>query len=149
MLVYRTCKARHSIMDGTGAKLQGGRWNSAGREVVYGSASFAGSLLEILAHAAPRRLPGAHHCGRIHVRDDVEIERLEAADLPGWHAADQEASRGFGDRWLEEARTVALVVPAAAARPFGRNVVINPDHPKADRVEVEAPVPVSWDPRLF
>ena len=50
MLAWRITKARHAPYDGTGARLHGARWNSPGRTVVYAADSFAGALLEILAH---------------------------------------------------------------------------------------------------
>ena len=52
---WRIVKERHaaSALDGEGARLHGGRWNSAGVRVVY--TSFAKSLaaLEILVHVRP------------------------------------------------------------------------------------------------
>jgi RES domain-containing protein len=42
-----------------------------------------------------------------------------------------------------------LVVPALPARPHGRNILINPRHPDADRIVVSRPFPVPWDERLF
>jgi RES domain-containing protein len=147
---YRLTKARHPVFDGTGAALHGGRWNSPGRPVVYCADSFAGAILEILVHAnRPLRLPGPHHAARIEIPDDVPVEVLDAASLPGWDAEDGGASRRFGDHWLDEARTAVLSVTAATAQPFGRNLVINPAHPRAGRLQVGPSVPVEWDPRLF
>lgn len=149
MWAYRTCKRRYDPLDTTGAREVGGRWNSPGRGVVYASDSFAGTLLEIIAHAEPRRLPGPHHCSRVEIPPDVGVERLEADDLPGWDDEDLGASRDFGDAWLREKRTVALLVPAVPARPFGRNVLLDPEHPDFSKLVPEDPVAVSWDPRLL
>jgi RES domain-containing protein len=44
--VYRIADERHAIWDGTGAALVGGRWNSPGRPVIYGSLSYACAMLE-------------------------------------------------------------------------------------------------------
>lgn len=149
MFAWRTCKARHDPYDGTGAALEGGRWNSPGRPVVYLSDSFAGSILEILVHSSrPRTLPGAHHAVRVSIPDEL-VERLEAEQLPGWELPDSPAARAFGDEWLAGARSVALVVPAVPSRPVGRAVLVNPLHADAGRIVRGAPFAVPWDERLF
>ena len=146
---WRVCKTRYAPYDGTGAREWGGRWNSAGWSVVYASDSFAGAILEILAHAAyPRTLPGPHHAARFDV--PAELVEVVAPDaVAGWDAKDSPAARSFGDRWLEEGRSAVLVVPALPARPIGRSVLVNPAHPDAARITVSAPFPVPWDDRLF
>ena len=149
MLAWRISKIRHPPFDGTGARLRGARWNSPGRPVVYAADSYAGSILEVLAHALrPRTLPGAHHAVRIDI-PDVLVESLDPATLPGWDARGSPEAVEFGDRWLAEARSAVLIVPALPARPEGRNVLVNPLHPDAGRLSVSAPFPVPWDERLF
>lgn len=149
MVAWRVCKARFPPFDGTGAMLRGARWNSRGRPVVYAADTFAGALLEILAHALrPRTLPGPHHAVRIEVPDAL-VETLDPAAIPGWEAKGSPQARAFGDRWLEEARSAALVVPAVPCRPVGTNVLVNPEHPDAGRIVVSEPFDVPWDERLF
>lgn len=149
MVAWRICKARFAPFDGTGAMLRGARWNSPGRPVVYAADSFAGALLELLAHALrPRTLPGPHHAVRIEI-PDAAVEVLDPAALPGWDAKGSPEARAFGDRWLEEARSPALVVPAVPARPVACNVLLNPMHPDAARISVSEPFEVPWDERLF
>jgi RES domain-containing protein len=149
MLAWRACKVRHDPYDGAGARLVGGRWNSAGRAVIYASDSFAGALLEILAHSSrPRTLPGPHHAVEIDIPESL-IERLQPDDLPGWDRRDSGEARRFGDRWLAEARSAVLLVPSIPSRPVGRTVLINPEHPSARRVRRGAPFAVPWDERLL
>lgn len=142
MVAWRVCKARFAPFDGTGAMLRGARWSSAGRPVVYAADSFAGALLEILAHALrPRTLPGPHHAVRIQVPDAL-VETLDPAALPGWDTKGSPEARAFGDRWLAEARSAALLVPAVPARPVARNLLVNPEHPDAGRITVSEPFEV-------
>jgi RES domain-containing protein len=149
MLAWRISKARHAPFDGTGARLRGARWNSPGRPVIYAADSFAGSILEVLAHALrPRTLPGAHHAIQIDIPDGL-VEVLDAAALPGWDVKGSPEALAFGDRWLAENRSAVLVVPALPARPIGRNVLINPLHRDATRLVVSTPFLVPWDERLF
>ena len=50
MTAIRLFRSRYSPRDATGAKLQGGRWNSVGREMLYASESLALACLEVLVH---------------------------------------------------------------------------------------------------
>jgi len=146
---WRVAKVRHPAYDGTGARLYGARWNSPGQAVIYAADSFAGALLEIIAHSLrPRTLPGSHHAVRIDIPDDL-VESLAPDALPGWESKGSPEALAFGDAWLAERRSAALVVPAVPARPVGRNVLINPDHPDARRLVVSEPFDVPWDDRLF
>ena len=105
--------------------------------------------MEILAHSMrPRTLPGPHHAVRIEIVDE-QVEELDSEGLPGWEERDSPAARDYGDRWLEEMRTPALVVPALPSRPIGRTVLINPRHRTAGAIEVSATFDVPWDERLF
>jgi RES domain-containing protein len=63
--VYRVCRARYARLDGAGALLVGGRWNSSGRAVVYMAESIALAVLENLVHNGQTRLPARLRlCGR-------------------------------------------------------------------------------------
>jgi RES domain-containing protein len=146
---WRVAKKRHPPYDGTGALLRGGRWSSPGRAVIHAADTFAGAILEILAHALrPRTLPGRHHAVRIDVPDGL-IEFLDPSDLPGWDAKGSPGAVRFGDAWLAERRSPVLAVPAVPCRPIGRLLLINPQHPDAGRIAVSAPFDVPWDERLF
>lgn len=77
------------------------------------------------------------------------MEVLEAGDLVGWDSRDSEVARAFGNRWFDEARSAVLCVPSLPARPIGNNVLINPQHPDAARIQISEPFDVPWDERLF
>ena len=129
--------------------LVGARWNSAGRPVIYASDSFAGAILEILAHSLrPRTLPGLHHAVRITIPDHM-VESLDEGDLPGWEERDSAAALEYGDGWLAEMRTPVLVAPALPSRPVGRTVLINPVHPDVGQIQRSETFLVPWDERLF
>ena len=50
--IYRIVKEKRAdtAMDGNGARLYGGRWNSIGRPVVYVAGSESLAILKILVH---------------------------------------------------------------------------------------------------
>jgi RES domain-containing protein len=149
MLAWRISKVQYPPFDGTGARIAGARWNSPGRSMIYAADTFAGAILEILAHALrPRTLAGAHHAVRIDIPDDL-VEVLDPAALPAWETKGSPEARAFGDGWLVEQRSAVLLVPAVPSRPIGRNVLINPEHSDVSRITVSAPFAVPWDERLF
>jgi RES domain-containing protein len=76
---------------------------------------------------------------RITLPDDLAVEEISPAQLPGWNAADRLASRRYGDAWLSEQRTCVLRVPAIAI-PEERNVLLNPLHPLFERIRADAPL---------
>lgn len=149
MRIYRVADGRHPIWDGMGAALIGGRWNSPGKPVIYGSLSYACALLEILAHANTGRVPATHQYVIAEAPEGVSVETLEGDVLPkGWDAENKASARAFGDQWLLEARSAVLIIPSFIAR-LDRNAMVNPLHPDAEQLIVSKPEKVMWDKRLF
>ena len=149
MQIYRIGDSRHPLWDGTGAAMVGGRWNSVGRPVIYGSLSYACAMLEILVHANIGHIPATHSYVVAELADTFPIERHAAHTLPkGWDSDDHSIAQRFGDQWLQEARSVVLVVPSVVAA-LEWNAVINPLHPNAHQFVVSSSQKVIWDQRLF
>jgi len=57
-------------------------------------------------------------------------------------------SRRIGAAWATARASLALSVPSYVARPWGRNILLNPAHPAFGRVTVAEVVDIVWDPRL-
>ena len=149
MQIVRIADSRHPVWDGTGAMLFGGRFNSPGKPVIYGALSFAGAMLEVLVHARIGKVPRHHVFVTAEVPPDMLVERAGPDLLAvGWDTSDLEIARGFGDRWLAEARSAVLLVPSVVARGEW-NAMVNPAHRDAGRLVVAAPQAVIWDARLF
>ena len=144
---FRIADIRHTIFDGRGAMLHGARWNSPGRLVVYASESYAGALLEILAHASGS-VPRSQGYIEIEIPADVSIEEVTPGDLPDWDSPSFETARAFGDRLYDERRTPVLMVPSVATR-IERNILLNQEHPDFARIRASQPLPVRWDERLW
>jgi RES domain-containing protein len=145
---YRIADRRHSIFDGEGASSYGGRWNSPGRRVIYAAETYAGAMLEVLAHTNIGRIPRTQSWIEITIADEVKIEEVREGDVRGWDAVDHLASRVYGDRWYDQGRTAVLIVPSVLAGPE-RHIAINQRHPDFVKLRATAPKPVNWDERLF
>jgi RES domain-containing protein len=149
MKIFRIADERHPIWDGSGAAMIGGRWNSVGRPVIYGSLSYSCAMLEILAHANIGMIPASHCFVVADVPEGVSMETHAAHVLPkAWDAEDSPVAREFGDQWLKEARSALLILPSVIAR-LDWNVLVNPMHADANKLIVSTPEKVIWDKRFF
>ncbi len=148
MKAYRIADRRYPLMDGVGAFLCGGRWNSKGQRIIYAASTYAGALLEQLAHANIGRMPRSQVWIEIEIPDDLAIQRVAPADVPEWNADHMQTSRERGDRWIREAATAILIVPSAVTAGLESNVLINQSHADFRRITACEPRPVQWDPRL-
>jgi RES domain-containing protein len=146
--VYRIGSRAHPLLDGRGAA-HSARWNSRGRLVIYASEHYATALVEKAAQLGVFRLPRTLVFARLDIPPDVAVEELTPDGLPGWDADDRTTSRQYGDRWYDEQRSVALLVPALAAPGLERNVLINQQHPEFRRIAASAPEQVRCHPRLL
>lgn len=136
---------------GKGGLVAPSRWASAGQLVSYAAESLALAALETIA--------GAGRMGRLTDMVYVAATLNEAAihappkeRLPdGWNRRPPgDASRRFGDKWLNAREEVALRVPSVVI-PDGWNYVINAAHPHTSEVLtlVEEPKPLELDPRIL
>ena len=144
---FRIGDPRFPLMDGVGAALIGGRWNSVGRPVVYASLSFGGALIEQLAHAGIGRLPPRVYV-LITVPSGFRVAEPDTNALAGWDRDDFVAGRRIGHAWLESGRTVALIVPSKTGAPFERHVILNPRHADFPALVVSPLERLAWDARL-
>jgi RES domain-containing protein len=147
--VYRLTKRRYPVYDGSGAALEGARWNSPGRLLIYTSEHYATAILEKLVHAGRALLPGPHHAAAIEIPDDLPTEQFDPSAVAGWDAEESASARAYGDDWHAAGRTAVLVVPSLPGQPIERNFIINPAHPDAARIRVQPAFDVVWDGRLF
>jgi len=114
--------------------------------MVYAAAAFEGALLEQLVHANIGRLPPGRVACRISMPDVLDVPSLDVDEHEDLRR--EATSRRIGEEWAASGESVALVVPSFVARPWGRNVLLNPTHPDIGRVTVRELVDLIWDPRL-
>lgn len=149
-LVYRIARAVHPILDGEGARLYGGRWNSPGMPMVYTAGSMALAVLELLVHTDPDLLPTDLTAYTIEVPNGIAIDRVDRRRLPRrWreHPAPRAGAR-FGDAWAAGCASAVLALPSTIV-PESDNYLINPRHPDAGGIRVVRKRRFTFDPRLL
>jgi RES domain-containing protein len=153
-LIWRIERRKHarSPFSGVGAKLNGGRWNSVGKSVVYSSATLSLAALEKLVHMQLRHFRKQDLVSfSAEILDTVLIEQKEETDLPqNWRSSELYHLEliQIGDEWLMSDRTAVLRVPSAII-PQEYNYLLNPAHPDFANIKIGAPEPFIFDKRLF
>lgn len=149
MRVWRLTRAVYAAdpLSGQGAALAGNRWNSPGVRIAYASTSRPLAVLEMLVHVTRDTLPADPVLIPVEVPDGLVAE---ATSLPvDWAALPYgPEARRFGDDWIAERGTLALLVPSVVL-PAERNVLINPAHPAMRRVRVRPAEAFAFDRRLL
>lgn len=147
MVVWRF--SRHEALDGRGGLLASARWHTRGTAILYCAPNPATALLEVLVNGGVRDPDalGHHRFLKIGVPDDVAQQQVDEARLPVDWSRHPSVTRAWGDRWLQERRSLVLTVRCVLV-PETYNVLINPRHPDAGRVNCIASFPYPVDSRL-
>jgi RES domain-containing protein len=134
---------------GQGARLFGGRWNSRGVRVVYASTSLALAAIETFVHIEPSLLPDDLVSIEGEIPEGIKIGKVELKTLPSnWHGTGSDLLHRFGDDWIRNAETAALLVASAAIRGEW-NVLLNPAHPDFGKIKFRKPQSFQFDARMF
>lgn len=132
--------------NGIGGVYASGRWHTQGRRIIYASESLALASLEKLVHAHSLRALTQLNYFQITIPDDL-IERAQGLP-PDWNSDPvTSATQAYGDRWLAERRSAALLVPSAII-PVEYNCLLNPAHAAFELRWINGPTPFSYDPRI-
>lgn len=152
MILWRIARAGYERLDGEGARLYGGRWNSPGRPVVYASTTLSLAALEYLVHVEPLTAPGDLVAMEIRVPESrfagarAEPSQFPQGDWRQYPAPEWQAE--LGDTWIEDGTFLWLAVPSVLV-PQEYNVLINPGHRRMSEVRVVSTRPFAFDGRLL
>jgi len=144
--VFRVCRARYARLDGEGARLVGGRWNSPGHAAVYMAQSVALAVLENLVHMPRQDFPTGYVCVSAVLPDWIDV--VNERDLRLRENLRDLSPQALGDWWLGSGTSTVLAVPSAVIRDE-RNYLLNPAHPDFASIRVEPPALFHFDERLF
>lgn len=149
MRLYRITSAPFARLDGEGARLYGGRWNSRGIAVVYASTTLSLAALEYLVHTDVDTVPSDLVAITIDVPDGAATEEVALDELPdGWRSGvDHPDCIVRGDAWIRRGTALVLKVPSAVI-PTEINSLLNPAHPAATGITTTSE-PFAFDPRLL
>lgn len=147
---WRITKQKHAktAFSGEGARLYGGRWNSAGRPVIYTAESRALALAEILVHLESAQTLSRYVVFQVEIHESC-IADLDVDSLPkNWRRVPAlKRLQAIGDDWLASGKSAVLRVPSAIV--LGEfNYLLNPLHPDFAKLQIHGPEKFSIDRRL-
>jgi RES domain-containing protein len=151
MRFWRICRRRYAAKNasGEGARLYGGRWNSRGVGMIYASTSLSLAAVETFVNLEPNLRPADLVSIEGAIPDPIQTLRFDVRALPTrWYETRDESLRRFGDEWIRDGRSAALLVPSAAIRGEW-NVLLNPAHAEFSKIEFRDPEPFEFDARMF
>jgi RES domain-containing protein len=138
-------------LSGLGAKETGGRWNRKGTPIVYASESIALACLETLVHlGGADPLPLNRYLIKISIPSAAwkARSRFERSTHIGWDALPAGVvSMDWGTRWAANGQTLIAEVPSIVV-PEEHNVLINPSHNEAGKINVRKVRKWLFDGRL-
>ena len=150
MLVYRISGQRFANdLSGTGARLNGGRWNSVGLSLLYAASYRSLALLEILVHTTNNYVPDDLMLITIEIPDTILIKEIlheEISDELNRKKA-QAQFQTIGDKWIESQTSLILKVPSVII-PEEFNYLINPLHKDFHKVKIKETKLFRFDERL-
>jgi RES domain-containing protein len=149
-VVWRIARRPYALERlGTGAHLDGGRWNHPGTGVIYTSRTIAIAALEKFVHVAGI-VPNDLVLVRVELPDEYSAEEPALADLPGdWNLVPPgPGSMDFGGAWARDNRSLILYVPSVLV-PEERNAILNPNHPEFTQVRMRIERNFHYDRRMY
>ena len=134
---------------GEGARLYGGRWNPHGQRATYLSATRSLSALEALVHQAERVPLGRFLFFEVRFPEQfvttITPDELEA-DWRNYPPRNSTVTHGGG--WLKARSSPVLRVPSILI-PEESNYILNPEHPRAEEIEIGDARTFSFDSRFL
>ena len=149
MIVYRlSLDVYKDDVTGTGAKLYGGRWNSAGVPALYSTESISLAVLEILVRIDRKNIPLHHYLLQIEIPDtEIPISIPKSKLKAGWKD-DLPLTQWIGSEFLNAGDAMILKVPSAIVEEE-HNFILNPRHPHFKKVKIVSAKKFVFDTRLF
>jgi RES domain-containing protein len=126
-----------------------GRWNSAGKKVIYCAESVALAFLENMIRRQGAGFNNLFRIMIVEIPDDLAIQTIKPADIKaGWRdSKNYSFCQVLGDRWFQDGKVPVLRVPSAVL-PQSCNYVINTTHTDYKKIRLLKTTHLIPDPRI-
>lgn len=149
MIVYRLTNGDFiDDLSGSGAKLYGGRWNSAGIPAIYTTEHISLAILEVLVHLRKDIHPPNYHLVQIEIPSDENCTIIDRKKLKKTWKDDIAYGRFIGDEFLNSNQSLVLKVPSAIVEQEN-NYILNPLHSDSAKIKILSSAIFIFDKRLY
>lgn len=147
MELFRVTRQKYaSDLSGNGAAVYGGRWNEAGRPVLYAASTRSLAILETLVHLRQPQPPTDYRVMVLYVPDHIPF--INSQQLPENWKVDEAYTQQLGSQWLASTKSLLLRVPSVIVR-SEYNYLLNPAQELFMEVKLIAVESIEFDPRFF
>jgi len=148
MIVYRISNSLYSNdISGTGAKLNGSRWNSKGIPMLYMSENISLAVLEMLVHTNFKDYSISLDLLYLQVPEEGQTEVNISKLKTNWRE-DYSYTMFIGDEFIRSNRYLLLKVPSAVIHEE-HNYLANPRHHDFKKIKISKIKSFDPDKRLF
>lgn len=149
MTVFRISNVIYSDdISGTGAKLNGTRWNSKGVPALYTSQFISLAVLEMLVNTNFKDYSIALDLMYINLPETAVFDKIDLNNLKKDWKDDFEYTRFIGDEFFKQNKSLILKVPSAVIQEE-YNYLANPLHVDFKKIKVIKTKSFWPDERLF
>ena len=149
MIVYRISNAVYqNDLSGTGAKINGARWNSKGIPMLYTSSHISLTVLEMLVNTNFKDYSIALDLLFIKLPDDETTSEITLSKIKENWKDDISYTKFIGDEFIKQNHALLLKVPSAVINEE-YNFLINPLHTNFKKVKIQKTKSFWPDKRLF
>jgi len=151
MEVFRLVKSTYAReLNGKGAALYGGRWNSKGVELIYTASNRSLAMVEVLVSLPINQLPTDLVMLTLALPDDIAQINCDLNTLPqDWNRFPAIAATcQIGDHFVHQNEACLLRVPSVVTQ-GDFNYLINPGHRDFSFIRITQQVPFPLDKRFL
>ncbi len=149
MTIYRLANEQYKDdISGTGAKLFGGRWNTAGLPVLYTTENISLAVLEILVRTDISLIPLHYYLIKIELPDMASITILNKNKLKKGWKNDPGYTQWIGNEFLKSNKALVLKIPSVIVDQE-HNFIINTEHIEFKKIKITSSNKFSFDKRLY
>ena len=135
MIIFRLTTGKYANnISGTGAKINGGRWNPVGLAVLYTSQYISLAILEILVRATKTTSPESYTLTSFEIPDNG-VYQIQLKKLKNNWKTDLKYTQGIGEDFLNANQSLCLQVPSAIVSQEN-NFLLNPLHSDFKKVKI-------------
>jgi RES domain-containing protein len=149
MIVYRINNIKYKDdISGTGAFINGGRWNNIETYMLYTATFRSLALLESLVHLKNVNQSSWHMLSLQLPIKENELEKIALNLLPKNWVNNESETRYFGELFINANKNLGLLVPSAIVHEE-YNLILNPKHVLFSKIKVVENKLINIDKRLF